>query len=196
MTCESECETLPSLRHATSSWYRYLTLRACSPAAKILHHKPQEPYIPCCADVDPMASAGPGGFIPFSPPASSVASATPHALPHPRSTPLKPGGTKESSFIRYVDNQILHIQRRFAKRDAHLKRSGVREMDEEGRELEEVNDDASMGQLGRPDEWRDVPGYPTFADAARDVEELVGVTWVSGTRTLLRSCLSTCLAVC
>ncbi|KAK4892068.1 hypothetical protein LTR27_009418 [Elasticomyces elasticus] len=61
-----------------------------------------------------------GGFIPFSPPPSSVtASTSTHAaasLPHPRSTPLRAGGAKESAFIRHVDGKILSLQRRFAKR--------------------------------------------------------------------------------
>lgn len=135
-----------------------------------------------------MAADAAGGFIPYSPaPSSAASTTTAQSLPHPRSTPLKPGGTKESSFIRYVDNQILHIQRRFAKRDERLQGRGVREIDEEGREIEEVNDSAAMGNLGRQDEWNDVPGYSTFVEAARDVEELVSVTWVSGTRTPLSS---------
>jgi len=129
-----------------------------------------------------MAGAGPGGFIPYSPPASSVASSnTAQALPHPRSTPLKSGGTKESSFIRHVDQQILHIQRRFAKRKAPYD-GFVKETDEEGRLIEEVGDPATKVQLERSEEWHDVPGYNSFAEASRDIEELVGVIWVSGTR--------------
>src|ERR1700759_2014287 len=63
-----------------------------------------------------------GGFMEpalLSPPPSSHASSSAaSALPRPRNSPLKAGGSKESSLIRYVDQGILHIQRRFAKREA------------------------------------------------------------------------------
>ncbi|KEQ87013.1 hypothetical protein M438DRAFT_268257 [Aureobasidium pullulans EXF-150] len=105
-----------------------------------------------------------GGFVPLSPPPSSIASSnTPNSLPQPRRTPLKPGGTKESRLIRHVDQQLLHIQRRFAKRDPSL-----------GHE----------GRLQQSEEWNDVQGYAGFAEAAKDVEELIGVIWVSGTPAL------------
>ncbi|CAD0014921.1 unnamed protein product [Aureobasidium pullulans] len=126
-----------------------------------------------------------GGFVPLSPPPSSIASSnTPNSLPQPRRTPLKPGGTKESRLIRHVDQQLLHIQRRFAKRDPSLGHEGVREMDEEGRMIEQLNDPATEKRLQQSEEWNDVQGYAGFAEAARDVEELIGVIWVSGTPAL------------
>ncbi|KAI5202657.1 hypothetical protein E4T39_04638 [Aureobasidium subglaciale] len=126
-----------------------------------------------------------GGFVPFSPPPSSVASSnTPNSLPQPRRTPLKSGGTKESRLIRHVDQQLLHIQRRFAKRDPSLGHEGVREMDEEGRMIEQLDDPATEKRLQQSEEWNDVQGYAGFAEAARDVEELIGVIWVSGTPAL------------
>jgi len=130
-----------------------------------------------------MAASNSGGFIPYSPPPSSLASSNAsQALPHPRSTPLKPGGTKESSFIRHVDQQILHIQRRFAKRTAPTD-GYVQETDEEGRMIEEIDDPTTKSRLARSEEWHDVRGYDSFAEATRDIEELVGVIWISGTRT-------------
>ncbi|THY30478.1 hypothetical protein D6D00_02908 [Aureobasidium pullulans] len=126
-----------------------------------------------------------GGFVPLSPPPSSIASSnTPNSLPQLRRTPLKPGGTKESRLIRHVDQQLLHIQRRFAKRDPSLGHEGVREMDEEGRMIEQLNDPATEKRLQQSEEWNDVQGYAGFAEAARDVEELIGVIWVSGTPAL------------
>lgn len=106
-----------------------------------------------------------GGFI-LSPPASSVASnstASPSALPHPRQSPLRPGGSKESTFIRHVDQQILHIQRRFAKRTSPT-----------GDGLSDVDRD-------KADAWGDVKGYASMRQACKDMEELVGIIWVSGT---------------
>ena len=94
-----------------------------------------------------MAASNSGGFIPYSPPPSSLASSNAsQALPYPRSTPLKAGGTKESSFIRHVDQQILHIQRRFAKRTAPND-GFVQETDEEGRMIEEIGDPTTKSQL-------------------------------------------------
>jgi hypothetical protein len=109
-----------------------------------------------------------GGFI-LSPPPSSITSSLAHgaaSLPHPRNTPLKAGGSKESTFIRYVDTRLLHIQRRFAKRTT-LSHAGL---SDEGRE------DA--------DTWGDVKGYANMKEACHDVEELVDMVWVSGTPSL------------
>ncbi|GAM83120.1 hypothetical protein ANO11243_011060 [Dothideomycetidae sp. 11243] len=125
-----------------------------------------------------MAQAG--GFFPYSPAPSSVASSSATALlPHPRAAPLKPGGSKESTFIRYADQQLLTIQRKFAKRDAAPGTSATQQ-DELGRL---IDTDEPMRKLDKSEQWQDVPGYKSFAEAAREVEALVGVTWVSGTRT-------------
>lgn len=108
-----------------------------------------------------------GGFL--SPPPSSVTSSSavgPSALPHPRNAPLRPGGSKESAFIRYVDSQLLHIQRRFAKRTTPT-----------GNGLNDVARDSA-------DTWGDVKGYSSMKEACHDISELVSVVWVSGTPSL------------
>ncbi|USW49078.1 Putative general transcription factor TFIIH, subunit Tfb6 [Septoria linicola] len=111
-------------------------------------------------------SSLPGGFI-LSPPASSVASSNATArLPHPRNSPLRPGGSKEGAFIRYVDQQILHIQRRFAKRTSP-----------QTNELSDIDRD-------KADTWGDVKGYASMKEACKDVEELLSVIWISGTPSL------------
>lgn len=110
-----------------------------------------------------MTNPQPGGFLPdpnglLSPPPSSTTGSTSFAgaaLPTPRSHPLKAGSPKETAFINYVDKGIQEVGRRFA-----LKR-GV----EEGFEGEDGGD-----------------GYTRFGEAARDLEKLVEVVWVSGTR--------------
>ncbi|KAL1304331.1 hypothetical protein AAFC00_000732 [Neodothiora populina] len=137
------------------------------------------------------ATAGyqPGGFIPpLSPPPSSTTSSALHnnsALPQPRRSPLKSGGTKESSFIRFVDQKILHIQRRFAKRDRALEQNvgRVKEVDEDGRLIQEMSETTTPA-TALSEEWYDVPGYASFGEAATEVEELINVTWVSGTPSL------------
>lgn len=105
---------------------------------------------------------GPGGFLQStlpSPPASTVTSAstaTP-ALPRPRANPLKPGSSKESSFIDYVDNKLLGISRRYEKRYNA-----------------DFEDEATLGIEGR--------GYESFEELAMDLEAVIDVVWVSGTR--------------
>ncbi|KAF6226253.1 hypothetical protein HO133_009119 [Letharia lupina] len=124
---------------------------------------------------------GPGGFLrPTlpSPPASSFNSppAGYTILPQPRSTPLKPGSAKESSFIDYVDRKLLEISRRYEKRFNA-----------------DFEDEAMSGIQGR--------GYESYGELARDLEGVIDVVWVSGTPSLqtpylltiaLTSC--TCLA--
>lgn len=105
----------------------------------------------------------PGGFLQPtlpSPPTSSVTSTSTatSALPPPRITPLKPGSGKESSFIDYVDKKLLGVSRRYEKRY--------------NRDLE---DEAASDIEGR--------GYESFGALAQDLENIVDVVWVSGTRT-------------
>lgn len=53
------------------------------------------------------------------------------------------------------------------------------EIDEQGRS---VDVESSLQKLDKSERWHDVAGYKNFAEAARDVEGLMGVIWVSGTR--------------
>lgn len=107
-------------------------------------------------------SSGGGGFLPdsiLSPPPSSVASTSTATatLPQPRAHPLKPGGAKESTFIRFVDTTILRIERRYAKR---------------GTSNADTSEDASTR------------GYESFYEVAKDIEKLFDLIWVSGTPSL------------
>jgi len=111
-----------------------------------------------------MSEAASGGFLQarLSPQASSHASTSAFtvALPHPRDHPLKAGGNKESTLIRVVDQNILKIQRRYAKR---------------GEEVRKTETD--------PETDPDAMGYRGFQEAAQDIEKLVDLIWISGTRT-------------
>jgi len=49
--------------------------------------------------------------------------------------------------------------------------------------IEEIDDPTTKSRLARSEEWHDVRGYDSFVEATRDIEELVGVIWISGTRT-------------
>ena len=106
--------------------------------------------------------SGPGGFLQPtlpSPPASSIDSppAGITILPRPRSSPLRPGSAKESSFIEYVDRKLLGISRRYEKRF----NVGFQ-------------DEVTSGIQGR--------GYESYGELARDLEGVIDVVWVSGTR--------------
>jgi hypothetical protein len=94
-----------------------------------------------------------------TPPASSVApSQHASALPQPRRHPLKPGGPRESDLIRYLDHGVNSIQKRVDNRVTHRKTLPV------------------MGEK---------EGYGAFADLAKDLDALVDVVWVSGSRMFL-----------
>ncbi|KAF2475994.1 uncharacterized protein BDR25DRAFT_339892 [Lindgomyces ingoldianus] len=93
----------------------------------------------------------------LTPPASSVTTSHhPSPLPRPRQHPLKPGGVKESSLISYLDQTVKAVKRRWAKR---------------------MFKDEELGQ-------GDVKGYHHFREAAKDIEDLVDVIWVSGSPNL------------
>ena len=106
--------------------------------------------------------AGPGGFLQPTLPSSPTSTATfisntPSTLPHSRSTPLKPGSSKESSFIDYVDRKLLGISRRYEKRYNT-----------------DFEDEATSGIEGR--------GYESFGELAKDLNGVIDVVWMSGTR--------------
>ncbi|KIY01911.1 uncharacterized protein Z520_02049 [Fonsecaea multimorphosa CBS 102226] len=91
-------------------------------------------------------------------PALSTASAATRisALPTPRSHRLQPGSQKEIALINYLDDRILKITRRYAKKFSH---EGGLEKD-------------------------DTPGYTTYDEFVADVDPLVDVVWISGTPTI------------
>ncbi|KAL2414218.1 hypothetical protein ABEF95_005404 [Exophiala dermatitidis] len=99
----------------------------------------------------------------LSPPASAAspaASGTSYhnrvaTLPTPRCHPLRPGSQKEIALINYLDDRILRISRRYAKK-----------FSDEGLQ----NDDT--------------PGYTTYDGFVADADPLVDVVWVSGTPTI------------
>ncbi|CAA9966966.1 TFB6 domain containing protein [Pyrenophora teres f. maculata] len=78
-------------------------------------------------------------------------------LPQPRKHPLKPGGSRESDLIRYLDHGVNSIQKRVDNRTTNRKpRPGPSE----------------------------VEGYKAFWEVAKDLDGLVDVVWVSGSRML------------
>ena len=70
-----------------------------------------------------------------------------------RSHPLVPGSQKEVAFIEYVDARVMQVTRRYAKKFSKEK--------------------------GRHDE---APGYDNFAQCVEELETVVNIVWISGTR--------------
>jgi hypothetical protein len=109
---------------------------------------------------DPGAtSLGAGGFLnPTLPsPAPSTLSnatrtTTSSGLPHPRGQPLRPGSVKEDKVRHYIEDRLLHISRRY------VKKYGLKEQGDE------------------------VVGYKSMGELCRDLEALLNIIWLTGTR--------------
>ncbi|KAL4897433.1 hypothetical protein BDV59DRAFT_197724 [Aspergillus ambiguus] len=101
-----------------------------------------------------------GGFIqPSLPsPAPTASTVTPSLLPTPRTHPLRPGSMKETTVINHIDQTLLAINRRHAKK------------------FSSAFDDQSPSASER--------GYESFKEVVKDLEGLVDVLWVSGTPSL------------
>ncbi|KAK5048982.1 hypothetical protein LTR84_005404 [Exophiala bonariae] len=69
--------------------------------------------------------------------------------------PLRPGSQKEIALINYLDDKLLRITRRHAKKFSNERRD---------------NDDT--------------PGYTTYDEFATDIEPLIDIVWISGTPTI------------
>ncbi|MCJ1317909.1 hypothetical protein MMC15_003236 [Xylographa vitiligo] len=87
-------------------------------------------------------------------------SATPSVLPSPRKHPLKPGSSKESNFIEYVNQKLLEISGRYERRFNIVSRQHA----------EHSNQTVASN------------GYENFGELAVDLENVIDIIWVSGTR--------------
>jgi hypothetical protein len=103
-----------------------------------------------------------GGFLPpsvsnglLSPAPSSSSTSPASGLPHPRHHSLQPGSNKEDTVRRYVEDRLFYVSRRYVKKFG----------------------DASVDD--------DVVGYQSFGEVSRDLDGIVNVLWLSGTRELM-----------
>lgn len=98
----------------------------------------------------------PGGFVQPTLPSPAPSTTSNYrsivGLPHPRSRPLRPGSAKEDQVRNYVEETILHISRRYVKKHG----------------LQEPGDE--------------VVGYKSMAELCKDLEALLNIIWLSGTR--------------
>ncbi|KAL4814572.1 hypothetical protein BDW67DRAFT_165644 [Aspergillus spinulosporus] len=121
-----------------------------------------------------------GGFMQPSAlsPAPSASTVTPSVLPKQRTHPIRPGSTKESTVINYVDKTILAINRRHAK-----KFSIVLEQQSTQQNGHDINTTSASKREREPEGERE-RGYESFKEVAKDIESVVDVLWVSGTPSL------------
>ncbi|OJJ48092.1 hypothetical protein ASPZODRAFT_130017 [Penicilliopsis zonata CBS 506.65] len=100
-----------------------------------------------------------GGFLQpgITSPTPSASTATPSHLPKPRAHPLRAGSTKETAVINHIDQALLTINRRHAKKFSSA--------------LEETHGSGTSG-------------YESFKEVATDIDAIVDILWVSGTPSL------------
>ncbi|KAH6613643.1 hypothetical protein B0J18DRAFT_494462 [Chaetomium sp. MPI-SDFR-AT-0129] len=118
----------------------------------------------------PHSSVGGGGFIPALPspaPTTSTTTSLPSAgLPHPRSRALRPGSSKEDQVRNFVSERMAHITRRFIKKV----KTGA------------AGDEAVEGDTHVDEDGDDgVEGYSSVDELSKDLDEVIGVVWLSGT---------------
>ena len=88
-----------------------------------------------------------------SPAPSSASTQAGPGLPHPRAHALRAGSLKEDMVRKYVEARLLHISRRYVKK------------------------------FGIPEPGDDVVGYKTMGELCKDVESVIKVLWLSGSRS-------------
>jgi Subunit 11 of the general transcription factor TFIIH len=113
---------------------------------------------------DSLGASAEGGFfepcLPSPAPSSAMMSASATALstlPSQRARPLKSGSMKETAVISHVDNRFLKINRRHAKKFS-----------------------SAIGGQDKPEER----GYESFKEVVKDLEAIIDIVWVTGTRML------------
>lgn len=98
----------------------------------------------------------PGGFIHptgLLSPTPSTASSHGATLPHPRRAALRPGSSKEELVRRYAEERLLNTSRRYVKK------------------------------FSDPNPADTVVGFTNFIEVAKELDDIVNVLWLSGTRT-------------
>jgi hypothetical protein len=157
---------------------KYITLRStCLRKQSSLNLDPDFNAIPTMTTTNGVSPAG-GGFMQPSAlsPASSASTVTPSVLPKQRTHPIRPGSMKEATVINYVDKMILAINRRHAK-----KFSSVLEQQPTQQNGNETNT-KSASNREREAGGEKERGYESFKEVVKDIESVVDVLWVSGTR--------------
>ena len=93
-----------------------------------------------------------------APTTSSISSVA--GLPHPRAHALRPGSAKEDQVRNFVSDRMDHMTRRFMRKSGGIVDEGELELDGEA----------------------EVTGYASAAELCKDLEGVINVLWLSGTR--------------
>ena len=98
-----------------------------------------------------------GGFVvPSLPsPAPSTTTQSSTGLPHPRGHPLRPGSAKEDRVRNFVAERMAYVSRRFIKRTEAMETPCLAD---------------------------DVAGYKSASELCKDLEQLISIIWLTGTR--------------
>lgn len=105
--------------------------------------------------VEPGSSTAGGFLVDNSLPSPAPSNSSFHVssgLPHPRAHALRAGSLKEDKVRRYAETRLLHISRRYVKK------------------------------FGLAEPGDEVVGYRSMSELCRDVQEVVDILWLSGTR--------------
>lgn len=109
-------------------------------------------------------------------PAPSASTVTPSVLPKQRTHPIRPGSMKEATVINYVDKTILAINRRHAKKFSSV-------LEQQPTQLNGIDTNTkSASNREREVGGEKERGYESFKEVVKDIESVVDVLWVSGTR--------------
>jgi hypothetical protein len=106
-------------------------------------------------------SPGAGGFMPPSlslPSPAPTTSTVTSDLPHPRARPLRAGSAKEDQVRNFITDRTNHITRRFVKKTG--KATGGLDVDADA----------------------EVEGYKAMSELCKDLEDVINIVWLSGTR--------------
>ena len=88
----------------------------------------------------------------------------------------------------HVDQRLLHVQRKYAKRMGGVD-SSIGDIGRVGDGDADMNNNDAVISTAAAIEGEE-KGYVGFAEAARDIESLLDVVWISGTRECLFSSIS------
>ncbi|KAI5294673.1 hypothetical protein KEM55_006514 [Ascosphaera atra] len=126
-----------------------------------------------------MSYSDAGGFIPDEEPEQSSTNlplsdyAASVQLPEQRHKPLRAGTNKEWDTNRWIESKMTSLNRKHAKRFEPGKAFGIPSQGAQ---------DTSKETAQQVD---DEPGYSNLRELAADVEQIMNVLWVCGTRKLI-----------
>lgn len=103
----------------------------------------------------PTSMPSPHPSLPGSSQATSSSARFLSDLPHPRNRALRPGSNKEDMVRNYASGKLMQVSRRYVKK------------------------------FGTPEPGEEISGYQNFSELCKDLDAVINVLWLSGTRKFL-----------